>query len=196
MSPQLEAALIAGAVSLVGVLISLFLARRNELATRRQSIFVKQLEADYEANTRIREYANEVQRLRAACWQYHKQVQALFYRTNLPREQEITDLEKLDLHTSFDPYWLKWADAKVDLLSRHGHDVIRQTRHDTSKLVTDIHMRARFLLDLCRKSPADPAVRRSAEFLQESIMRLIESLDRIFSLVISVHQHAPSEQVR
>ena len=181
MSPQTEAALIAGVISLIGMLVSAFIAFRTMRVSRTQTVLVEWLKEQREAVSRIRSYAAEVEELRSRCWVVAVSLD-LFLKTKQDRNG-VLFLRNANLGDAFSKYWDKWSQVKPDIVEGWRLDLLRMARHETKTKGIIAHEKLHVFVKLLEAQPDSPELIDRAEQLRADLHELITDLDKLYRLV-------------
>lgn len=187
MEPAIVAALVAGVVSLAGILINLVIAKQAREANRDQIRLGAAIRAGEEAVKALAAQTVEVERLRIACWDIHGLLQELeeadsalqseFFLRKLASAAEGFE-ERYGTFVNF------WAEAKGEV-PQPQVVYLRSLRHQCKNVALTISSELHFLPDLAKKEKGRDilgAIRR----IELNIERLLEMLDKLFSAVNSV----------
>jgi hypothetical protein len=182
MTPQIEAALIAATISLVGIVVSAFISLRTIRATKTQVILIEWLKEQREAVARIRGYASEVEELRSRCWMVLMQIE-LFLRGKKRDRTDRLILKRVNLREAFNNYWEKWSEVKPDITEGWRLDILRAVRHETKSLALEIHDELEIFVRMIEGDQETSELLVRARDLKLHIEGLIDKLDRLYRLI-------------
>lgn len=181
MTPQIEAALIAGLISLIGILVSAFIAFRTMRVNRTQAVLVEWLKEQREAVSRIRNYAAEVEELRSRCWIVVANLD-LFLKKKQDK-YSVLFLKSANLGEAFGKYWDKWSQVKPDIREGWRLEHLRLVRHGTKSKGIYAHEKLHTFITLLDAEPDSPQLLQRAEELRHDLHALIADLDSLYRLV-------------
>lgn len=193
MSPILAAALVAGAVSLTGVLVSVYLARRAHEAAQNQTRLSAKLNLDHAAVVALKAYAREVEKARVVTWRIRSEAGVI-----LERPVYLNSVNPLrEIHTQvkeqYERMFESWADVKLDVPAA-AMQFLRAMRHDCigrARAVTGM------IESLGQESFFDPPLelREVVEQIDGRAKHLLRLLDDLFEAVASVVRDMTGETV-
>jgi hypothetical protein len=201
MDSVIIAALVAGIISLAGVLANLYIARQ----TRRAALLHFQLQSlaphVSKSSEQLKSFIAEAERVRICCWSLLGHIEYLQRQRNssdtyepLKNDTKAFEEAVAKLYQGTRTFEESWAPVKGEIpqgIERY----IRSHRHNCLNMIRAADSTIRMLVLQLEKNDkglkAREAINRSEEILHE----VLTSLDRLISLVKSVNERNMNERL-
>jgi hypothetical protein len=194
METALIAGLVAGVISLLGLLVNIHLARQSRIATEKNLRDKLLLDVSAEGEGKLREFIAQGERVRIRCWEMMGQFTML---ADSPSESGI-NLEAFQtsassLHQQTNLFLDSWSDVKASLpegISRH----CRTLRHECRTELENIVLNCRRACDLVQQN--SPEAERLAAIVGNARLSLtvvLQKLDELISVVCGIRRKVLSE---
>jgi hypothetical protein len=211
METILIAALVAGFVSLLGVIANLYIARQTRRATIVQSKLQAVASMVSESDTALKDFIAEAERLRICCWEVLGRLDSLKHSDGDDVFKPLIDSNGIlrDAIYTFSEgtrvFAKSWAPVKGDI-PRGIEIYLRSTRHhclNESRLV--VELMERLLMAHEQKNETNVAtkeqdyLKKKWDYLkrsEESLHRLLDALDRLISLMRTVRESGMEERTK
>lgn len=183
MEPAIIAALVAGGVSLVGIIINLLIARQARQATRDQVRLGAAIRAGEEAAKALAAQTAEVERFRIACWELDESLQELTASPGFARRKLTRAAEQFKAQYAL--FMDSWAVAKGEVPQSQLLD-IRGLRHQCKNLALRVASSLDYLIDEVSDGKVGKEIPRRIGDLELQLEELLVVLDMFFARVNSV----------
>ena len=186
METAIIAALVAGAVTLVGLLVNLHIARQTRKATADQLRLGIALKAGEETVSELKAYARQAELMRIACWEiWAKAHSASMGRRPVENMKELAQLGE-SFNEKYSQFFSSWAEVKSEVPPWYV-EVLRVLRHEAKHRSHSILDRLYELQSLLQKNQiTQNRARKHTEDILREVESLLQLLDKVFSIVQNV----------
>lgn len=182
MEPALVAALLAAAVSLVGVLASLRMARQALAASRAQIVLTTGLKVEEVSIQTLRVYSSAIEKLRVECWYLISAVRWVIEGRDEGRDMEMLRSAVQVFHAKSLAFLEAWAEVRPEITSP-ALDVIRMMRHDIRRKLETIIATA---TDIASARRRRREARETLRSIDSDVRTLLQDLDHFLGFVVSL----------
>jgi hypothetical protein len=175
MEAAVIAALVAGAVSLVGFLVNLRIAKETRRSAREQPSIAASVRLAEDAISELKGYARQTELLRSACWDLWTKAR---YATSLV-DYEALEKSVVRFDGAWEEYFNAWANVKPTVNNETDLELVQKLRHETREVSTRL-----------KRQLTEPPTRSGVTAVVDELRRLLDLLEGMIVLIRNIRQEA------
>lgn len=191
MDDKLLAALVAGIISFVGIVINLYITHVNRKEAIKQLKLASGLKNNESTLTAFTRFCKEIEQLRIICCQLIARINQLTGSDSLIERDYLKDNEyigvselKNTFNSQFNLFFEAWAEVKIEL-PEHLKEMISIFIHSSKNRQACIHLRLRNYLILIEENSNNIDQLLDSSSLISQLNNLIKELENLYEICSS-----------